>query len=191
MNDAICYLCQGSHGAHTLECRLTPEGVVPLIEGRSWRAGVEAAKLVYEADRSRQLAIEANMKMKTEHWEFFCEHANENPNVCPCPATCGCRQVHCKGKIVREQLTDFVQVRQAPLAALEEMRFKFEKLGTATLSMKQVCELIHQLRDHPEDKRPLTTKEKLELLAQRLTTYSFAGRLELLKELEEIIRLEP
>lgn len=29
-------------------------------------------------------------------WEFFCNHANEVPNVCPCEAGCGCRFYHCK-----------------------------------------------------------------------------------------------
>lgn len=38
--------------------------------------------------------------MPDRHWEFFCAHANEVPNVCPCPATCGCRETHCKGKSV-------------------------------------------------------------------------------------------
>lgn len=27
-----------------------------------------------------------------------CQHANENPNVCPCPAACSCRQAMCADK---------------------------------------------------------------------------------------------
>jgi len=29
-----------------------------------------------------------------------CEHANENPNVCPCAADCPCRRAHCLGKAI-------------------------------------------------------------------------------------------
>lgn len=40
------------------------------------------------------------------NWEFFCEHANENPNVCPCPPTCGCRHFHCKNKSTPRKLNN-------------------------------------------------------------------------------------
>lgn len=35
-------------------------------------------------------------------WELFCVHANENPNICPCPSHCGCRTQSemCKGKLL-------------------------------------------------------------------------------------------
>ena len=29
---------------------------------------------------------------------MFCEHANENPNVCPCQSDCNCRRRHCRNK---------------------------------------------------------------------------------------------
>lgn len=38
------------------------------------------------------------MKKPKPGWEHLCEHANEVPNVCPCPPTCGCRYYHCAGK---------------------------------------------------------------------------------------------
>lgn len=39
-------------------------------------------------------------------WEMLCEHANEVPNICPCPPTCGCRSFHCGTKTIppRKQL---------------------------------------------------------------------------------------
>lgn len=41
-------------------------------------------------------------KKPKKNWEMFCEHANENPNVCPCPLECGCRQTKmCKDKPYR------------------------------------------------------------------------------------------
>lgn len=46
----------------------------------------------------RQVEALAQEVAPAAGWEFFCEHANENPNVCPCPASCGCRFYHCKGK---------------------------------------------------------------------------------------------
>lgn len=34
-----------------------------------------------------------------ENWQFFCSHANEVPNICPCPPSCGCRRTSmCKDK---------------------------------------------------------------------------------------------
>lgn len=29
---------------------------------------------------------------------MFCEHANENPNICKCDLKCECNISHCKGK---------------------------------------------------------------------------------------------
>lgn len=31
---------------------------------------------------------------------WCCEHANENPNVCPCPSDCYCKTRTCKDKFV-------------------------------------------------------------------------------------------
>lgn len=31
---------------------------------------------------------------------WLCEHANENPNVCPCPPDCFCKRNTCEHKIV-------------------------------------------------------------------------------------------
>jgi hypothetical protein len=31
---------------------------------------------------------------------WLCEHANENPNVCPCPADCYCKTRTCEHKLV-------------------------------------------------------------------------------------------
>ncbi len=36
-------------------------------------------------------------------WEIFCSHANEVPNICPCPQTCGCRYYHCKRCTILEE----------------------------------------------------------------------------------------
>lgn len=33
-------------------------------------------------------------------WEMLCEHANEVPNVCPCPSTCGCKYYSCRPKVI-------------------------------------------------------------------------------------------
>jgi len=31
---------------------------------------------------------------------WLCEHANENPNVCPCPSDCYCKRNTCEHKLV-------------------------------------------------------------------------------------------
>lgn len=36
------------------------------------------------------------MDLPSRGWEFFCEHANEMPKVCPCPPSCGCHYYGCR-----------------------------------------------------------------------------------------------
>ncbi len=50
------------------------------------------------SDRQLLRAIADELDKPKDGWEFFCEHANEVPNICPCPLTCGCRYYHCKDK---------------------------------------------------------------------------------------------
>lgn len=39
-------------------------------------------------------------------WEMFCDHANEVPNVCPCPPQCGCKNTHCRPRDFADVLLD-------------------------------------------------------------------------------------
>lgn len=41
---------------------------------------------------------EWRMAKKKAAAPWICEHANENPNVCPCPPNCYCKTRTCKGK---------------------------------------------------------------------------------------------
>lgn len=45
----------------------------------------------------------------------FCEHANENPRVCPCPSDCYCRSRTCKDKGPRAATTDAAAVQKPPV----------------------------------------------------------------------------
>lgn len=42
--------------------------------------------------------MEQKKKKPKKGWEFFCNHANEVPNICPCSSECVCKYYSCKDK---------------------------------------------------------------------------------------------
>ncbi len=46
------------------------------------------------------------MRKPKSGWELLCEHANEVPNVCPCPPDCGCRYYACRLPDVEKEEND-------------------------------------------------------------------------------------
>lgn len=71
-------------------------------------------------------------------WETFCCHANENPNVCPCPASCGCRHGMCKSKPVTMHLADPVRT----LKFLQDWRKRLAKVKIENITEEQMGQLI-------------------------------------------------
>jgi hypothetical protein len=61
-NRAACYLCLTRDGNHSPECRWTPEDAVGLLEGRAWRAGVDAAKAAAEPSYIRGVLLDRALK---------------------------------------------------------------------------------------------------------------------------------
>lgn len=54
--------------------------------------------------------------MKLIKGPWLCEHANENPNVCPCPKDCYCKTRTCESKMVdlRAELRRFLNSERLP-----------------------------------------------------------------------------
>ena len=67
-------------------------------------------------------------------WEMFCAHANEVPNICPCPPDCGYREAHCAGKAQQSN----IKPRMTVMQELTEAKHLIEELETDIKILKNV-----------------------------------------------------
>lgn len=71
-------------------------------------------------------------------WEVLCCHANESPNVCPCPPSCGCNHGMCKNKPKLAQPVDSARI----LRFLQDWRKRLTKVKFENMTEEQMGQLI-------------------------------------------------
>jgi 3-deoxy-D-arabino-heptulosonate 7-phosphate (DAHP) synthase len=82
----------------SMACEESSQDGHAVYRGRTFipRAMIRSVETFNLTKQKKKKAVEAKASTAPQPgWEFFCEHANEVPVVCPCPPTCGCRQAHC------------------------------------------------------------------------------------------------